>query len=87
MLPAYHSIIACTATSDIDNSSIENKLAAQLRGDEELLNLVDVFYYEHHVMQQELLGPWGRSANGSIGESLEMMSEMRQKGVASHYWP
>jgi hypothetical protein len=38
-------------------------------------------------MQKELLGSWGRSANGSIGESLEMMADMRAKGVASHYWP
>lgn len=72
---------------DIDNASIENKLADQLRNDANLLKMVDVFYYEHHVMQKELLGAWGKSANGSIGESLEMMADMRAKGVASHYWP
>jgi hypothetical protein len=72
---------------DIDTSPIENKLAAQLRNDTKLLNLVDVFYYEHHVMQAELLPSWMSSASGSVGDSLEMMSDIRRKGVASHYWP
>jgi hypothetical protein len=62
-------------------------LASQLRNDANLLKMVDVFYYEHHVMQMELLDSWKDTANGSVGESLEMMADMRAKGVASHYWP
>jgi hypothetical protein len=91
---SFHYIIVMPFSSypnilsvDIDTSPIENKLAAQLRNDTKLSNLVDVFYYEHHVMQGELLRYWGNSASGSVGDSLEMMSDIRRKGVASHYWP
>ncbi|KAL7510897.1 hypothetical protein ACHAXN_007809 [Cyclotella atomus] len=70
---------------DIDHQIIEEKLAAQLRNDDRLSSLVDVFYFEHHVMQAEL-GGWGGSATESVGYSLEMMSDLRRKGVASHYW-
>jgi hypothetical protein len=72
---------------DIDTSHIENKLAQQLRDDQELLELVDVFYFEDHRLQQELIGKWKSSAQGSIGESLELMGSLRVRGVSSHYWP
>lgn len=72
---------------DIDTPAIENELASQLRNDEALLKIVDVFYYEHHVMQKELLGDWKTRVSGTVGESLEMMRDIRAKGVASHYWP
>lgn len=92
---SFHYLHSCYAililskqlSVDIDTSPIENKLAAQLRNDTKLSNLVDVFYYEHHVMQGELLPYWRSSASGSVGDSLEMMSDIRRKGVASHYWP
>ncbi|KAL3797883.1 hypothetical protein HJC23_006921 [Cyclotella cryptica] len=72
---------------DIDTSSIENRLALQLRNDSRLLELVDLFYFEDHRLQEELMPWWRNSANGSIGESLELMAGMRANGVASHYWP
>ncbi|KAL7479811.1 hypothetical protein ACHAW6_005531 [Cyclotella cf. meneghiniana] len=72
---------------DIDTSAIENRLALQLRNDDRLLEIVDLFYVEDHRLQEELLPWWGGSANGSIGESLELMAGLRAKGVVSHYWP
>jgi hypothetical protein len=72
---------------DIDTSPIENRLVRQLRDDPKLLQIVDVFYFEDHVLQKELSSAWGRSAEGSVGESLELMAKLREKGVASHYWP
>ncbi|KAL7502180.1 hypothetical protein ACHAWX_000482 [Stephanocyclus meneghinianus] len=72
---------------DRDTSATENRLALQLRNDDRLLELVDLFYFEDHRLQEELLPWWGRSANGSIGESLELMAGLRAKGVVSHYWP
>ena len=71
----------------VDTSSIENPLAYQLKDDNRLSKIVDVFYYEHHVMQQELLPWWGGTASGSVSESLQLMAGIRAKGVASHYWP
>ncbi|KAL3791762.1 hypothetical protein HJC23_007529 [Cyclotella cryptica] len=72
---------------DIDTSSIENRLALQLRNNNRLLELVDLFYFEDHKLQEELMPWWRNSSNGSIGESLELMAGMRANGVASHYWP
>jgi hypothetical protein len=73
---------------DIDTPAIEHVLADQLRTDDDILKIVDVFYYEHHVMQTELLADWKASARGgTVGESLDLMSDIRQKGVAAHYWP
>lgn len=80
-----HILIVSKHVIDIDRQIIEEKLAAQLRNDDRLSSLVDVFYFEHHVMQAEL-GGWGGSATESVGYSLEMMSDLRRKGVASHYW-
>jgi hypothetical protein len=72
---------------DIDTPHLEYMLVHQLMGDQELLELVDVFYFEDHKLQQELMEYWMSSANGSIGESLELMGTLRVKGVSSHYWP
>ena len=78
----------CTVVKlDIDTSSIENQLFHQMRNDANISNIVDVFYYEHHVKQQELLPYWRGSAKGSVGESIKFMNDIRATGVASHYWP
>lgn len=71
---------------DIDTTLIENRLAMQLRDDPRLLDLVDLFYYEDHRLQAELMPYWMGGARGSIGESLELMTDLRKTGVAAHYW-
>ena len=71
---------------DIDTPTIENQLAKQLRDDPKILDLVDVFYYEHHVKQSELALNWKSKVDGSVGESLQMMATIRAKGASSHYW-
>ena len=71
---------------DIDTPKIENKLVKQMKDDPAILDLVDVFYYEHHVKQKELSRYWRRWVFGSVGESLELMSALRARGVSSHYW-
>lgn len=72
---------------DIDTPLVEAALVEQLRGDPTLLQLVDEFYFEHHVHQKELSGPWTGTMEGSVGASLELMSELRKNGVSVHYWP
>ena len=42
---------------------------------------------EHHVHLGELKNSWGRSMNGTVGESLELFSNLRKKGIPAHYWP
>ena len=72
---------------DIDTPVVEAALVEQLRGDPALLQLVDEFYFEHHVHQEELSGPWTGTMEGSVGASLGLMSELRKNGVSVHYWP
>jgi hypothetical protein len=73
---------------DIDTSSIEVPMAHLLLNDETLLDLVDVFYFEHHVFFQELVGNWGyQNTDGSLEDSLKLFTAMRERGIASHSWP
>jgi len=71
---------------DIDTSTVELPLVKQLLEDEELLGLVDQFYFEHHVMLTELKPNWRASMKGSVFDSMTIFQQLRQRGVASHYW-
>jgi hypothetical protein len=70
---------------DIDDSTIETQLARQLLNDPRLSKLVDQFYWEHHVHQEELRYNWVPSGE-TIQESFELFTGLRQKGVAAHFW-
>lgn len=74
---------------DIDTPALERRLVDQLLNDTRLTNLVDHFYFEHHVNQKELFRQWGgrRHASESVFETLDIFSALRQRGVAAHYWP
>ena len=72
---------------DIDTPKIERVLAEQLRTDPRLAKLIDHFYFEHHVSQKEMKGYWGKEPlEESIGDSLQLFSELRQRGIPSHFW-
>ena len=71
---------------DIDTSSIELPLARQLLTDDRLSNLIDSFYFEHHVHMQELAPNWKKSMQGTMKESLELFYELRKKGIPAHSW-
>jgi hypothetical protein len=66
---------------DVDNSKIELELIRQLLNDDELLGLVDQFYFEHHISLTEF---WKYSE--TIQQSLELFQALRQKGIPAHYW-
>jgi hypothetical protein len=53
----------------------------------ELQDLIDVFYFEHHVIMKEMKSYWWKSWEGSVEDSLKLFSHLRKKGVAAHYWP
>ena len=74
---------------DIDTSSVEVPLALQLLEDKDGVysKIIDQFYFEHHVHLGELKNSWSRSMNGTVGESLELFSNLRKKGIPAHYWP
>ncbi len=71
---------------DIDTSFIEVPLAYSLLEDDSINKLVDQFYFEHHVHMEELNGAWRESMEGTIKDSFELMSGLRKKGVAAHFW-
>lgn len=70
---------------DIDAHWIEVPLAEQLRDNADELG-IDQFYFEHHCFLKELFPDWKRQAKGSIGESMELFSDLRKNGVAAHFW-
>jgi hypothetical protein len=71
---------------DIDTASIEVPLAQQLLKDTALHALVDQFYFEHHVMLEELKGDWKKTMKGSVQDSLELFIGLREAGIAAHSW-
>ena len=66
---------------DIDNSFIEQKFIEQLLEDSRFhasasrKTLIDHFYFEHH-----LDGTFERK------ESIELFTQLREKGIPAHYW-
>lgn len=74
---------------DIDTSSIEVPLAHQLLEDKDGLyhELIDQFYFEHHVGLQELAQAWKGYMHESIKDSLDLFVSLRKKGIPAHFWP
>ena len=66
---------------DIDTSRIEVPLAMQLLENPKIHKLVDVFYFEHHVHLNQLAGAWGGSMKGSVQDSLQLFTQIREKGL------
>jgi hypothetical protein len=71
---------------DIDTSSIEVQLAMQLLQDDRYSNLIDQFYFDHHVKNKEMGGYWGASMRGSFKDSLDLFAGLRNKGIPAHSW-
>lgn len=72
---------------DVDTASVEIPLAHQILQDPHLLEIIDHFYFEHHVRLGELAPIWRSSMKGTIASSLSLFRALRDKGVASHFWP
>lgn len=74
---------------DIDTASIEVPLARQLLEDKDDVyhKLIDQFYFEHHVHQEELAPYWKLSMEGTIKDSFELFHGLRKKGIPAHFWP
>jgi len=74
---------------DIDTPSIELPLVLQLLEDKDGVysKIIDQFYFEHHVHLGELKRNWKRKVNGTVGESLELFTNLRKRGIPAHFWP
>ena len=73
---------------DIDTSFIEVPLANQLLEDADGVygKLIDQFYFEHHVHLGDV-PEWGKSRNGSIKDSFDLLRGLREKDIPAHFWP
>jgi hypothetical protein len=71
---------------DIDTSAIEVPLALQLLKDDRYSKLIDQFYFEHHVRNDELAKDWRHSMKGTVKESLDLFAGLREKGIPAHSW-
>lgn len=75
---------------DVDTYSVEMPLARQLlEGDPNgrYHDLIDQFYFEHHVFLSELSYAWGESMVGTIKDSLDLFHGLRARGIPAHFWP
>jgi hypothetical protein len=91
--PLYNIILKhCTVDDfvviklDIDTSELEMALIHQLINDPRLHGLVDVLYFEHHVRLEEIARHWGHTCKGTLKYSLEIFRQLRDTGIAAHYW-
>jgi len=71
---------------DIDHYDTEIPLAKQLLSDESLHELVDHFYFENHVIMDEMGAWWTNTMKGSVKSSFDLFYGLREKGVSSHFW-
>jgi hypothetical protein len=71
---------------DIDTPHVEIALVEQLLQNDAYADLIDHFYFEHHVYLNEVAREW-IIMQDSVTSSLQLFSVLRQKGIAAHYWP
>ena len=74
---------------DVDNSTVENALVAQLLADSTLAGLIDEFYYEHHVLDSPMFHQgWRRQGvpDMNLAESYGIFTSLRQMGIRAHSW-
>ena len=71
---------------DIDNGPIETALVSQLIASNELMSLVDEFYYEHHVNVGAMHPYWGAGWPGTLADTYAIFNSIRQRGILAHSW-
>jgi hypothetical protein len=71
---------------DVDTAWVELPLAKQLLEDKRFTDMVDSFYFEHHVHLDELKKNWLSTMTGSVMESLALFRGLREKGIPAHFW-
>jgi hypothetical protein len=74
---------------DIDNNPIEEAIVESLLADIVALELIDDFFWEHHVNQIDMNPIWEITSgfNNSIKDSIVYLRNLREKGIRAHSWP
>jgi hypothetical protein len=74
---------------DIDNSTVEEALIAELLEDRALAGLVDELYFEHHVLHTPMWGYGWRfltKTNHTLADSYDLFGRLREMGIRAHSW-
>ena len=74
---------------DIDNSTIEEALIAELLADRKLAGLVDELYFEHHVYDSPMWRYGWRVntvTNQTLAHSYDTFGRLREMGIRAHSW-
>ena len=72
---------------DIDTTPVEEALVGQILASDELLGLVDEFYFEHHVNTRPMHPSWRtQSAPQTLADTYRIFAALRAKGVVAHAW-
>ncbi len=58
-----------------------------MMNDPAVRELVDEFYFEHHVDNPIMRKYWGPVPGTSFADSYSVMLKLRRAGVRSHWWP
>ena len=73
---------------DIDNTPIEEAIVESLLADPLALELIDDFFWEHHVNQIDMNPEWETSGfNHTIKDSIRYLRKFRDHGIRAHSWP
>jgi len=72
---------------DIDTPAVESELVEQLLADTDLLALVDVFFFEHHVFHNGFKWLWSDMLPETPSESYKIFVALRKLGIQAHSWP
>eukprot|EP00928_Gymnodinium_smaydae_P048124 TRINITY_DN3215_c0_g1_i1.p1 TRINITY_DN3215_c0_g1~~TRINITY_DN3215_c0_g1_i1.p1 ORF type:complete len:334 (+),score=50.68 TRINITY_DN3215_c0_g1_i1:164-1165(+) len=76
----------CVFKLDIDTPVVELALVQQMLTSDDIGNLLDEFFFEHHVHGLMQHHGWGQDVNGTVEDSYRIFSELRRRGVRAHSW-
>lgn len=73
---------------DVDAPEVERQLVLQLISNKTIHDLVDEFYFEHHVNSKEMNAYWGmHHSEHTIVQSYALFKNLRMLGIRGHSWP
>jgi hypothetical protein len=72
---------------DIDTPSVEMPLIEQILNNTSFSNLIDIFFFEHHVDIPEMRRFWGEDLQMTLHDSYEIFTQLRRKGIRAHSYP
>jgi hypothetical protein len=72
---------------DIDNTPVESSLIDQLLASDDLLQLVDELFFEHHVNVAPMHDSWWtQNEKTTLADTYKIFSTLRSKGIIAHSW-